>query len=200
MPDPGEAAAEAAKHALAEFDRQRGLVDQGLTMQARLRDRDRVVGTLLICAVLVASLVGVAFAFAGSNPSLTVLGVSATRATWLGWLAFGTAAMTFIELVLDRRGAAQSRADAVRVLGALKSEYRVPPHPGAEVAEAARLSERYEQAMETVPSVPDRSFNRLKAWHLRKVEISKLLSAHPGMSYWRARRVVAKRHRNFGRS
>jgi len=200
MPDPDEAAEVAARQAIVEIDRQRRLVDQGLTMQARLRDRDRVVGTLLICAVLVTSLIGVAFAFAGSNPSLTVLGVSATRATWLGWLAFGTAVMTFFELVVDRRGAAQARADAVRVLGALKSEYRVPPHPGVEVAEAARLSERYEQAMETVPSVPDRSFNRLKAWHLRKVEISRLLSAHPGMSYWQARWALTVRHRNVGRS
>jgi len=199
MPDPAQAPEEIVRQAMVEFSRQRRLVDQSLTMQARLRDRDRVVGTLLICAMLVASLIGVAFAFAGSNPLLTVLGVSATRATWLGWLAFCTAVLTFIELVVDRRGAAQLRADAVRILGALKSEYRVPPHPGTEVAEAARLSERYGQAMETVPSVPDRSFNRLKAAHLRKVEISKVLSTYPGMSYLQARRTVAKRHRNAGR-
>jgi uncharacterized membrane protein len=84
---------EAVRHALKEIARQRRLVDQMLTMQARLRDRDRVVGTLIVCTVLIASLMGVAFAFAGSGPALTLLGVTATRPTWLGWLAVGTAAL-----------------------------------------------------------------------------------------------------------
>jgi hypothetical protein len=166
-----------------------------LTMQARLRDRDRRVGTLIVCTVLVASLVGVAFAFAGSDPVLTLLGVTAARPTWLGWLAIGTASLTLVELVVDRRGAAQRRADAVRVLGVLKAEYRVSPAAGEEVAEAARLSERYAQAMEAISAVPERSFNRLKAAHLRKVEVSRLLSENPGMSHWRARRAIANRHK-----
>jgi hypothetical protein len=173
--------------------RQERLADQMLTMQARLRDRDRVVGTLIVCTVLIASLVGVAFAFAGSGRVLTLLGVTASRPTWLGWLAVGTAALTLVELVVDRRGAAQRRADAIRVLGVLKAEYRVPPTAGKEVAEAARLSERYAQAMEAIPAVPDRLFNRLKAAHLRKVEVSRHLSENPGMSYWRARHAIANR-------
>ena len=151
-------------------------------------------GTLLVCTVLIASLVGVAFAFAGSGPVLTLLGVTAARSTWVGWLAVGTAALSLVELVVDRRGAAQRRAAAVRVLGALKAEYRVPPVRGQEITEAVRLSERYAQAMEAVPAVPDRAFNRLKAAHLRKVEVSRFLSEHPGISHWRARRTIAKRH------
>jgi hypothetical protein len=194
MTDAGQDEA-AVRHALDEIDRQERLVDQMLTMQARLRDRDRAVGTLLVCAVLIASLVGVAFAFAGSGPVLTLLGVTATRTTWLGWLAVGTAALTLVELVVDRRGAAQRRAGAVRVLGALKAEYRVPPTRGQEIAEAARLSERYAQAMEAIPAVPDQAFIRLKATHLRKVEVSRLLSEHPGMSHWQARRMIAKRYK-----
>jgi hypothetical protein len=186
---------EAVRHAAEEIKRQRRLVDQCLTMQARLRDRDQVTGTAMVCTVLIASLVGVAFAFTGSGPSVTLLGVTAARATWLGWLMVGTAALTLVELVVDRRGAAQRRADAVRVLGTLKSEYRVPPADGQEVAEAARLSERYAQAMETVPAIPDRSFNRLKATLLRKVEVSKLLSKNPGMSHRQALRMIAKRHK-----
>lgn len=191
---------EATRHALDELDRQRRLVDQGLTMQAWLRDRDRLVGTLFVCTVLIASLVGVAFAFAGSGASLTLLDVTAARTTWLGWLAVGTAALTLIELVMDRRGAAQRRGDAVRVLAALKAEYRVSPTAGEEAAETARMSERYAQAMETVPPVPEASFNRLKAAHLRKVEISKLLSKYPGMSHRQARRMIVKRHKHVSPS
>lgn len=184
-----------AERAVTELDRQRRLVDQALTMQARLRDRDRVIGIAMICAVLVMSLFGVAFAFAGANPTVSLLGVTATRATWLGALAVATLALTLIDLVVDRRGAAQRRADAVRVLGALKAEYRVPPAAGEEVATAARMSERYAQAMDSIPSVPERSFNRLKASHLRKVEVSKVLSEQPGMSHRRAAAIVRRRHK-----
>jgi hypothetical protein len=179
-----------------ELTRQRRLTDQGLTMQARLRDRNRLVGTVLICTMLIASLVGVAFAFAGSGVRVTLLGITAARATWVGWLTVAIVAMTLVELVVDTRGAAQRRADAVRVLAALKAEYRVPPPVGEEVATARRMSERYAQAMETIPPIPEQSFNRLKAVHLRKVEVSKLLSKNPGMSLSRARRAVAKRHKH----
>lgn len=188
---------DSSRRALEELRRQRRLVDQGLTMQARLRDRDRVVGTSLLCAILVLSVIGVAFAFAGPDHAVTLAGLSAARSTWLGWLAIGTFALVLIELVVDRRGAAQRRGDAVRVLGALKAEYRVPPAAGDEVATAARMSERYAQAMKTIPAIPERSFNRLKAAHLRKVEVSRLLSEHPGMSHRQARTVIARRHKSI---
>jgi hypothetical protein len=187
----------AVRRALEELRRQRRLVDQGLTMQSRLRDRDRLMGTSLLCAILILSVVGVAFAFAGPDHAVTLAGLTAARTTWLGWLAVGTLALVLVELVVDRRGAAQRRADAVRVLGALKAEYRVPPAAEEEVTTAARMSERYAQAMETMPAVPERSFNRLKAAHLRKVEISKLLSEHPGMSHRQARAVVARRQKGI---
>jgi hypothetical protein len=61
-----------------------------------------------------------------------------------------------------------------------KAEDRVPPAAGEEIATAAWVSERYAQAMETVPAVPERAFNRLKAAHLRRVEISELLPEQPG--------------------
>jgi hypothetical protein len=183
------------QRALQELTRQCRLVDQGLTMQAKLRDRDRLIGTTLVCAILVLSVVGVAFAFAGADHLVRLVGITAARTTWLGWLSVGTLALALVELVLDRRGAAQRRADAVRVLAALKAEYRVPPAADEEIATAARMSERYAQAMETVPAVPERAFNRLKAKHLRKVEISKLLSDQPGMSYRRARALVDRRQK-----
>lgn len=191
--------AEDVQRALDELARQRRLIDQGLTMQARLRDRDRVIGTMLLCAVLALSVVGAAFAFAGADHSVTIFSVTAARTTWLGWLAVGTLVLVLVELVVDRRGAAQRHADAVRVLGALKSEYRVPSAVGEEIAMAARMSERYAQAMETIPAVPERAFNKLKAVHLRKIEISKLLSDQPGMSYRRARATVTSRHKGASR-
>lgn len=190
---------DAVNRALDELRRQRRLVDQGLTMQAKLRDRDQLIGTVLLCAILVLSVIGTAFAFAGPDHSVAIAGVKAARATWLGWISVGTFAIVLVELVLDRRGAAQRHADAVRVLGALKAEYRVPPSVGEVAATAARMSERYAQAMESIPAVPERTFNRLKAGHLRKVEISKLLSEHPGTSHRKARRLIARRNKKISK-
>jgi hypothetical protein len=47
--------------------------------------------------------------------------------------------------------------------------------------------------MDSIPEVPDLMFNRLKAVHLRKVEISKILSEHPGLKLRQARRTLEKR-------
>jgi hypothetical protein len=150
MNDPSRASAEDEfdDHAAStEIDRQRRLVDQAMTMQSALRDWDRAFGTSLVCIVLVTALIGVAFAFAGGDQSVVILGVRAGRATWLGWLAVATFALTLIELVLDPRGAARRRADAVRALAVLKGEYRTAA-PHGEVREVARrLSRRYEAVM-----------------------------------------------------
>ena len=75
-------------------------------MQARLRDRDRLIATVFLCSTLIASLLGVAFAFAGSGVSVTLLGIRAARATWVGWLTVAIMALTLIDLVVDRRTAA----------------------------------------------------------------------------------------------
>jgi hypothetical protein len=185
--------------ALEELRRQRRLIDQGLTMQARLRDQDQVIGTMLLCAILVLSVIGAASAFAGPDHLVTIIGIRTASTTWLGWVSICTFALVLVELVLDRRGSAQRHADAVRVLGSLKAEYRVPPAAGEEIAAAARISERYAQAMESIPAVPERAFNRLKAAHLRKVEVSKLLSEQPGMSYRRACAAVARSRNGAGK-
>lgn len=186
----GMSAEDAAR---AEIDRQRRLLDQITSMQSTLRDWDRAFGTFLVCVVLIASLIGVAFAFAGGSQTVSILGLHAHRVTWLGWLATVTFAVTLLELVLDPRGAARRRAQAVRALATLKGEYRTDvPHGQAQEA-AGRLSQQYEAVMTSIPEVPNLLFNRLKATHLRKVEISKILSDQPGLRFRKARRTLNKR-------
>lgn len=184
----------AEEAARTEINRQRRLIDQSASMQAALRDWDRALGTSLVCVVLIASLIGVAFAFAGGGGQIiSILGLHAQRVTWLGWLAVLTFALTLIELVLDPRGAARRRAQAARALGTLKGEYRATVAAGQAQKAAERLSQRYEAVMGSIPEVPNPLFNRLKAAHLRKVEISKILSSQPGLRPRKARRLLDKR-------
>jgi hypothetical protein len=179
--------------ALEEITRQRRLIDQMSTMHSLLRDRYKIRGTALTCVVFVASVVAIAFAFAGGSARVTILGVTANRSTWLGWFAVLTFSLTLIDLVLDCRGAARRHGDAVSQLAAIKSDYRIPPPSGQEVAELDRRSKHYQAVMNALPSIPERQFNNLKARHLRKVAISKHLSDNPGTSARQARRALRQR-------
>jgi hypothetical protein len=181
--------------ARSEISRQRRLVDQAASMQSALRDWDRGLGTALVCTVLIASLIGVAFAFAAGGQTVSILGIHAQRTTWLGWLAVFTFAITLIQLVLDPRGAGRRRAHAVQALAALKGEYRTAVPIGQAREAAERLSQRYAAVMDSIPEIPSLLFNRLKAAHLRKVEISKILSDQPGLRFRKARRILKKRLR-----
>lgn len=176
-----------------ELERQVRLLDQTLTMQAALRDRDARISLLLTVAIGLLSTIGVAFAFATTTDRLTFLGISADRATWLGWLALSAAFLSVVDLVTDRRGAAGKRGEAVALLTTLKGEYREAISGSVEADVAATLANRYLDVVTRIPEIPERLFNRLKARHLLKVEVSRELSAHPGISSRRARRRVVER-------
>jgi len=183
----------------AELERQVRLVDQALTMQAALRDRDARISLLLTAAIGILSTVGVAFAFATTTDRLTLLGVTADRATWLGWLALSAAFLSVLDLVTDRRGASRRRGEAVALLTTLKGEYREAISERGDAEAAAELANRYLDVVTRIPEIPERLFNRLKARHLLKVEVSRELSAHPGISSRRARRrVVERANRGLG--
>ena len=182
--------------ALAEMKNQKRLVDQMTTGHSLLRDRYRSRATIMTCSLLSASVLATAFAFASGDADITIGEFSASRSTLLGWFAVVTFAATLIDLVLDWRGRQQKHEDAVRQLAVLKAEYQTTPEAGEELATRDRLSQRYQAVMDSVPNVPDRQFVHLKAAHLQKVEISRLLSEFPGMTVRQARRELRRRIEN----
>jgi len=169
------------------------LVDQAISMQASLRDWYGAAGTGLIVVVLVLSVVGLAFAFAGGDESVELFGLTARRTTWLGSLAVLTFSLTLVELVLDPRGASRRRGEAVRALVALKNDYRDAATGEVDAGVQALLSQKYRGLTGRLPEIPNILFNPLKSAHLRKVESSRVLSQHPGMGALRARRTVRRR-------
>ena len=148
----------------------------------------------MTCSILAASTIGIAFAFAANGGPVTVLGLTADRTTWLGWLAVATFVVTLVDLILDMRGAARQRQDAVDQLAELKTTYYASIDLADEPLALDRLSERYRATMGAVPAIPERLFNSLKAKHLFKVEVSRQLSDHPGMTHGQAKRAVRNRN------
>jgi hypothetical protein len=178
-----------------EFRRQRRLVDQLASMHASLANRYQACRTASLLLVMGLSVLGAGFAFAASGVTITLLGFDAARETWVGALALIVLGLSIADLVTDWAGRSRTHQAAVRDLAALKVAYReVRPSGGASVPPAG-LTLRYNALMDTLPLIPERAFNSLKARHLRKVEISKVLSQHPGLSAWAAGRQVRERAR-----
>lgn len=157
-----------------------------ITAHSILRDRYARRSLVMTCGLLVASTVATAFAFAAGEAVVRVGPVVAQRSTWLGWFAVLTFAVTLVDLTVDWKAGKRRHEDAVRRLSELKAELRTPPAP----EEQAKLSLRYQVVMDSVPAIPDRLFASLKAAHLRKVEISTLLSERPGISVRAARKAL----------
>lgn len=178
--------------ALEEIERQRRVVDQLATMHSTIRDRARWQGLALLLVVLAASVVASAFAFAGGDTEVQILGIQADRTTWLGWFAVATFVLTLCDLVLDRRGTSGRHEEAVRRLAALKTEYRGPHEEAGAVPQLQRLTAAYQLTMDALPPIPERRFLGLKAAHLRKVQASRYLSDHPGTSAWQAKLAVRR--------
>lgn len=174
--------------------REARLVDQAASMHAALRDRAALATTVITVVLLSAAVFSIAFAFAGDIKHVTLLGVTAARSTWLGVLAVLTLCGTVADLVTDRRDAARRHDGAVRLLAGLKADYRFSDPAETAADRQTHLTDRYQAVMAQLPPVPERQFNKLKAKHLRKVEISKILSANPGMTERQARANLRRRH------
>jgi hypothetical protein len=183
-----------------EISRQRRVVDQQLTIYSILRDRYQrcaVVSTLLILA---GSLVVTAFAFTSNNATIRLPGVSASRTIWIGWLGLAVFFITLIDLVVDWKKKAERYGEAARRLGALKSSYRGLNFERLNSDEIANLSRHYGSVMGDAPPIRDRTFIRLKAAHIRKVALSRLISEHPGASVLRLRLRLWRESVRAGRS
>jgi hypothetical protein len=111
-------------------------------------------------------------------------------------------ALTFFlaltELVTDWKQAAWQHGDAAGRLATLKATFAratVDAATGATLTGVDLVAD-YDATMATLPvQIPDNKFNRLKARHLRKVEVSRALSASPGTSEALVRFRVWSGHR-----
>jgi hypothetical protein len=173
-------------------------IDQMVSMESVLRDRALRFGLALTIVVLVASAATAALAFAADEQPIIVFGISTTSAFIIAVVGLVAFIASLLDLVLRRGEKARRFATSVGRLATLKLEYRALLEAPGQIpaAQVQAVRSHYAAVMESVEAIPDGQFNRLKARHLRKVEISKLLSAHPGISVRSARRRLAARIRH----
>lgn len=102
----------------------------------------------------------------------------------IGLIAIGSFFLTLIQMRVDWRGKADIHSRVSTTYSAIKLECT---HLLSRVdtlieSDYGRFLERYLSIGEYSVPIPEAKFNKLKKQHLIKVEISKLLSNHPGAS------------------
>jgi len=165
-----------------EIDRQFRVSQQMLSMHSFLRDEFTFKAKFAELVLLGCSVVFCATAFAGDD-FYQFFGLT----TAFGRIVLGIASVlafiaTLSLLILDWRGSAARHGEAANRWSNVLALFRESQHPTDGWREEVRktLSAAYWEASRNSVKVPEKRFNHLKARHLRKVEISKLLSKYPG--------------------
>jgi hypothetical protein len=170
----------------AENERQYDVVDQMLSMYSSLRDSYARGAFILNAAMLACSIFLCAFRFA-DDKVLATFGLTPDSAR----IAFGITSViiliiSVIELRVRWKEVAGKFGEAADRLGALKAKYRrlYAETRGGDPKKNARLSREYEKVTRSLPTVPDRRFNRLKAGHRFKKVLSQRITANPKAPEW----------------
>jgi len=166
----------------AEMGREYRVLKQTLSMHTMLRDRYVSLSLLVDLALLLGALVLCAATFVGED---ILLGVGVTPQTSKYVLGGASVVVLFASLVELRAGwkakadrhhkAADELTEVLAAFRAARQEDDSWPATSAE-----NLRSLYWNAMRRVEPIPSRLFNKLKARHLRKVQVSKALDACPG--------------------
>lgn len=163
-----------------EYRRKFRVLDMMLSGHSSLSERYRRRSITLTLAVMVLSILGGTLALQ-DDKSVDILGVTLESKEWLAVLAGVVFFLSILELVLDWRGRAWAHEDASSRLGRLKGEFRRAKVSNETVCtDGVDLDFEYDQTTAAIVEIPNSVFNRLKAKHRRKIEISKLLDESPG--------------------
>jgi hypothetical protein len=166
-----------------ELERKYRVLDQLVSMHSRRRDIFKKRALLLNISLLTSSIVLNAFVFAPDNLFAFANISNNEQKLWIGLTSVAVLVLSIIELKVNFEGTAQDHARAAEKLAALKHEFR-SAHGSFDATALKTLSDAYARVFDDIVSIPDREFLRLKAYHLRKVALSKLLSKHPTALFW----------------
>jgi hypothetical protein len=163
-----------------EYRRKFRVLDMMLSGHSSLSEKYRRRSTGLILAIMALSILAATLALQDPE-NVDILGIDLESKAWLALLSGLIFFLSIVELVLDWRGRAWSHADAARRLGKLKGEFRRAKVTVETVeTDGLDLDLEYDQTTAAIVEIPNSVFNRLKAKHRRKIEISKLLDKSPG--------------------
>lgn len=186
-----------------ETNRQFRVLNQSLSIHSALRDRYTRRALAVDLLLLGSSVVFCASAFA-SDEALSHFGPPPTQVRYIIRISSVIAfVMSIFSLRIDWKGkAAQHKDAAAKMSRAIASFHQCrQPDGGWPAASAPELSRAYWEAMHNSVPIPEADFVKLKARHLRKMAISKMLDSNPGCPvivlratlWWSGLRRVARK-------
>ena len=175
-----------------ELNRQFRVLDQTLSIHAMLKDRYARLALILEIVLLACSVVFCATTFARDDVFMQI-GLSSKNVRFV--LSVTSIAAFFASLFalrVDWKGKSMCHKDAVQKLSNVLALFRkLRREDGTWTQDRAdELNLAYWEAMNNVVEIPPNQFVRLKARHLRKVEISKMSSTIPGCPVFLLRFVL----------
>lgn len=175
-----------------ELARKFRVLNQTLSMHSALRDRYADRALLLDVLLLTCSVMFCATAFA-TDAALSHFGLSPDQVRYLlrifSVIAF---ALSILSLRFDWKGKSAMHRDAASKMSRALAQFRKFRMPDGSWAEerSAELDAAYSEAMQNSTPIPDKAFVKLKALHLRKVELSKMLDSNPGCPVFALRLIL----------
>jgi len=168
-----------------EIRRQARVVDQMLSMHSLLRDRYARKAKGLTLGILGCSVVLCTATFL-PNEALRFVGVSPLAGRVIVGVFSSLVFFFSIVKLCVAWGEVSSRyGEAAKRVAKLKQQYRIATSGETVGPDAcAKLTQEFSQVMEGLPPIPDKQFPSLKAYHLRKVRLSRMIDAHVGCPVW----------------
>lgn len=160
-------------------------IDMMLTMHAVLRDKFKNRATLVDVVLMIASSLMLFISIA--NPSIiSYFGLSIDDISVLAKIC--SVAIFLLSLVIlrvDWKEKATKHERACEALARLKSETRaVLLKENSAIENGSKHQQLCSLTMNNLWPIPENQFHKLKALHIRKIELSKLISSHPGCPLW----------------
>ncbi len=151
-----------------------------LSMHSMLRDRLEKRTALVDVLLLIMSAVLAARLFVDPK-LLSQVGISPEAGDTIARLcSVGVFTVSLVMLRLDLRGKAGSFKQSAEALGKLKAELTsVASNPNATPDQIADVMRSSRVILNGLPKIPDKLFLPLKAAHLRKLRLSRLLDLNP---------------------
>ena len=165
-----------------ELDREFRVLNQTLSIHTLLRDKYNGLALILDLSLLACSVIFCATTFAGDDFYSKIGLLPETGRLVLGIASILAFSCSIISLRVNWKGKGANHSEAVKKLSDVAAQFRKEQHENGAWTEGIEenLHNDYWNAMNNIVEIPANKFNKLKAKHLKKVEISKMISSSPG--------------------
>ena len=170
----------------SEFKKQAKVIDMMITMHSILAHRHARWSKILDFGIFAFSIILVSFTFL--DPA--VLSYSHIKPE-VARIVIGLSSiliflMSILSLIVDWKGKAVRHSDGFQKLVELKTKWKnvLTNFEEIEKKDLREFINKSSLIVSQLIPIPDTCFNKLKSHHLKKIELSKMISKHPGSTFF----------------